>query len=155
MEVEVEPCDLDVNRVSSSKQQGQTRNRIPQGAIVGTGFVGATTAYALLMSGISVELVLIDRDRKRADGHVQDLRDAEVFSHSIRVFAGVLGDCCSADITIITACVSQSAQKSRMDGLKETAAMLKGVVTDLSRLNPHGILLIASNPVDVLTYTRR
>jgi len=148
----VEVCDLDVNRASSSGHQGQTRNRIPQVAIVGTGFVGATTAYALLMSGISAELILIDRDRKRADGHVQDLRDAEVFSQSARVFAGELGDCRSADITIITAGVSQSGQKSRLDGLMETAAMLKGVVTDLSRLNPHGILLIASNPVDVLTY---
>jgi L-lactate dehydrogenase len=80
------------------------------------------------------------------------LRDAEVFSHNTRVFAGDFGDCCSADVTIITAGVSQAGVKSRVDGRKETAGMLRGLVLDVSRKNPTGILLIASNPVDVLTY---
>lgn len=69
-------------------------------AIVGTGFVGSTTAYALLMSGLTAEIVLIDRDRRRAEGHVHDLRDAEVFSQNTHVSPGEFGDCCSADITI-------------------------------------------------------
>jgi L-lactate dehydrogenase len=75
-----------------------------------------------------------------------------VFSHSTRVVAGDFGDCCSAEVTIIATGVSQSGRKSRLDGLKETAAVLKGLVTDVSFHNPHGILLIASNPVDVMTY---
>jgi pimeloyl-ACP methyl ester carboxylesterase len=69
----------------------------PRVAIVGTGFVGLTTAYALLMSGLTAEIVLIDRARRRAEGDVHDLRDAEVFSHNTRVFAREFGDCCSAD----------------------------------------------------------
>jgi len=126
--------------------------RIPRVAIVGTGFVGSTTAYALLMSGLTAEVVLIDRDRRRAEGHVHDLRDAEVFGHNTRIFAGEFGDCCSADVTILTTGVSQAGQKSRLDGLKETAAIVRGLVRDIGERNPYCILLVASNPVDVLTY---
>ena len=126
--------------------------RIPRVVIVGTGFVGSTTAYALLMSGISAEIVLIDRDPRRAEGHANDLRDAEVFSHTTRVLAGDFSDCCLADVTIITAGVSQSGQRSRMEGLRDTGAMLHGFVNNVCLENPRGILLIASNPVDVLTY---
>jgi hypothetical protein len=61
---------------------------MPRVAIVGTGFVGSTTAYALLMSGIAAEIVLIDRDRRWAEGHLHDLRDAEVFSRNTRVSVG-------------------------------------------------------------------
>jgi L-lactate dehydrogenase len=95
---------------------------------------------------------LIDRDERRADGHVQDLRDAEVFSHTTRVVTGKFDDCCSADVIIITAGASQSGRRSRLENLNETAAIVKGLVLDVARSNPHGILLIASNPVDVLTY---
>ena len=126
--------------------------RIPRVVIVGTGFVGSTTAYALMMSGLAAEIVLIDRDPRRAEGHANDLRDAEVFSHTTRVFVGDFSDCCSADVTVITAGVSQSGQKSRSEGLRETAAILHDLVSNVCVQNPRGILLIASNPVDVLTY---
>jgi L-lactate dehydrogenase len=83
---------------------------------------------------------------------VQDLRDAEVFTHPANVVAGQFADCCSADVVIITAGVSQSGRTSRLDNLHETAAILKGLIFNVVRHNPQGILLIASNPVDVLTY---
>jgi L-lactate dehydrogenase len=126
--------------------------RIPRVVIVGTGFVGSTTAYALMLSGLAAEIVLVDRNFRRVEGHVNDLRDAEVFSHTTHVVAGDFSDCCSADLIIITAGVGQSGQKSRTDGLRETGAILHGLVTDVCRESPRGILLIASNPVDVLTY---
>jgi L-lactate dehydrogenase len=138
--------------VIQSSNQNDVRTRIPRVAIVGTGFVGSTTAYALMLSGTAAEIVLINRDQRRADGHVQDLRDAEVFSRTTRVVAGRFDDCCSADVIIITAGVSQLGQRSRLDSLNETAAILKSLVLKVARYNPHGILLIASNPVDVLTY---
>jgi L-lactate dehydrogenase len=137
---------------NQSNNQNHEQMRIPRVAIVGTGFVGSTTAYALLLSGTAAEIVLIDKDKRRADGHVQDLRDAEVFSRTTRVVAGQFDDCCSADVIIITAGVSQSGQSSRLESMNETAAILKSLVRDVVRYNPHGILLIASNPVDVLTY---
>jgi L-lactate dehydrogenase len=143
---------MSVVEVIQSSNQNYVRSRIPRVAIVGTGFVGSTTAYALLLSKTPAEIVLINRDKRRADGHVQDLRDAEVFSHTTRVVAGQFEDCCSADVIIITAGVSQSGQRSRLESLNETAAILKNLVLKVARCNPHGILLIASNPVDVLTY---
>jgi threonine dehydrogenase-like Zn-dependent dehydrogenase len=106
LEVKMQLSAVDVSPDISPKQHDEMRARIPRVAIVGTGFVGSTTAYALLISGTAAEIVLIDRDRRRAEGHVHDLRDAEVYSHSTRVFAGEFGDCCSADVTIITTGVS-------------------------------------------------
>jgi L-lactate dehydrogenase len=144
---------VDDSTQTHSSLQERIGIRLPRIAVVGTGHVGSTTAYALLISGITAEIILIGRDRQRTEGHVHDLRDAEVFSHRTRIFAGDLGDCCSADITIITAGVSQSGAKSRLDGMKETATILKGLVHDVVSQNPRGILLIASNPVDVMTYS--
>jgi L-lactate dehydrogenase len=106
----------------------------------------------LLTAGIPVEVVLINRDKRRAEGHLQDLRDAAVFSRNTRVLAGDFGECCSAEVTIITAGVGQAEMKSRLDNLGESAAILRGIVRDVTCYNPGGILLIASNPVDVLTY---
>lgn len=137
-------------KVSAGSDAGM---RIPRVAIVGTGFVGSTTAYALLMSGTPAEIVLVDRDRRRAEGHAHDLRDAEAFTCSGRILVGDFCDCCSADVMIITTGVSQAGLTSRLDGLKETAPIVRGLVEDIAQHNPRGILLIASNPVDVLTYS--
>lgn len=146
-----EPHTLEFVGQSTSDRVSRKAS-ISRVAIVGTGFVGSTTAYALMLSGIAAEIVLIDRDPRRAEGHVNDLRDAEVFSHTTRVRVGDFSDCCSADVTIITAGISQSGQKSRTEGLRETGAILHDLVSDVCLQNPRGILLIASNPVDVLTY---
>ncbi len=140
------------SRVQNISRYQSLESRVPRIAIVGAGFVGSTTAFALAMSGMAAEIVLIDRDPRRAEGHVNDLRDAEVFSHITHIFVGDFSDCCSADVTIVTAGISQSAQKSRMEGLRDTGAILHGLVNDVCLQNPPGILLIASNPVDVLTY---
>jgi hypothetical protein len=90
--------------------------RVPRIAIVDAGFVGSTTAYALMMSGMAVEIVLIDRDSRRAEGHVSDLRGAEVFSHSTRIFVGDFSDSCSADVTIITAGVASRVRSHEWKG---------------------------------------
>ena len=121
-------------------------------AIVGVGYVGATTAYALLISGVAAEIVLIDRDHQRAKGHVLDLKDAELFSHTARVLAGEFSDCATADVIIFTAGVGHRPGAPRLEYLKENASIVRGIVEEIAKHNPCGILLIASNPVDVLTY---
>ena len=78
------------------------------------------------------------RHARRAEGHAPDLREAEVFSHSTRVSVGEFGDCWSADVTVITTGLGQTSLKSRLDGLKETAAIVNGIVRDISRHNPCG-----------------
>lgn len=103
---------------SAATAEPSAETTIPRIAIVGAGLVGSTTAYALMMSGMVAEIVFIDRDLRRAQGQVNDLRDAEVFSHATRIFAGDLSDCCFADVTVITAGVSQGGRKSRSEGCK-------------------------------------
>lgn len=128
-------------------------NRMMRVAIVGPGLVGATTAYALLMSGEAGEIVLIGRDRERVAGHVNDLRDAALYSHPGRIIAGDFADCATADVIIVTVGAAQAREKkSRLDDLSSSAAMVKEVMTELARHAPTGVVVIASNPVDVLTY---
>jgi L-lactate dehydrogenase len=136
----------------SQAGRGGAGNRVARVAVVGTGFVGATTAYALLISGTVAEIILIDKDETIVRGHVNDLRDAALFSHNTRVLAGNYSDCCDADVIIIAAGVSQASMTSRLDNLKQCAPILKEIVQEIARHNPRGVLLLASNPVDVLTY---
>jgi L-lactate dehydrogenase len=127
--------------------------RTPRVAIVGTGLVGATTAYSLLLSGLSAQIVLINRDKDRARAHVDDLRDAELFSHTSQIILGDFSACCDCDIVVMTVGVSQSSvQVSRLENLQEAAAIFRTVIPHVAARNPSAILLIASNPVDVLTY---
>ena len=131
----------------------RSTRQIPSVAIVGPGLVGTTTAYALLMSGAAAEIVLIGRDRNRVEGQVKDLRDAALYSQATRIVAGDFAHCASADVIIVTVGVPQQSYKgSRLDDLKSSAAMVKEVVTVIAAQEPKGVIVIASNPVDVLTY---
>ena len=131
----------------------RTPHRVASVAIVGPGLVGATTAYSLLMSGVAAEIVLIGRDRSRVEGHVHDLRDAALYSHPTRIVAGDFADCATADVIIVTVGAPQKREpRSRLDDLTISAAMLKDVMADIARQAPTGVVVIASNPVDVLTY---
>jgi hypothetical protein len=94
-------------------------------AIVGPGPVGATTAYALLMSGVAEEIVLVGRNRAHAEGHAADLRHAEPFSRTTRIWAGNYADCAAAAVIVIAAGVSQRSFKvSRLDDLAQSAQIL-------------------------------
>jgi L-lactate dehydrogenase len=105
------------------------------------------------MSGEVSEIVLIGRDRERVEGHVSDLRDAALYSHSGRIDAGDFTDCTTADVIIVTVGAPQSRDKrSRLDDLSGSAAMVEEVITEIARHAPTGVLVMASNPVDVLTY---
>ena len=122
-------------------------------AIIGTGSVGSTTAFALLLSGTTTEIVLINRNRELAQGHAHDLKDAGLFSHPARISAGDFSDCGNADVIIMAAGVHQTPEmRSRLDDLEQSAVIVREVVSEVMRHNPRGILLIASNPVDILSY---
>jgi L-lactate dehydrogenase len=128
-------------------------NRMPSVAIVGPGLVGTTTAFALLMSGVAGEIVLIGRDQERAEGHVKDLRDASLYSQPTRIVAGDFSYCATADVIIVAVGVPQhKGTRSRLDDLKSSATMVKDVMVDIARQSPTGVVVIATNPVDVLTY---
>jgi L-lactate dehydrogenase len=119
-------------------------------AVVGAGNVGSTFAYTLLLSGLASEIVLIDANRARAEGEAMDISHALPFTPSARVWAGDYSDCADAAITVITAGAAQKPGETRLDLAKKNAAIFQQIVPAASAGN--GLLLVATNPVDVLTY---
>jgi L-lactate dehydrogenase len=122
-------------------------------AIVGAGNVGATAAYALLLSGLAAEIVLIDVDRKRAEGEAMDLAHAVPFSRPTKVWAGDYENGAGAVITVLAAGTGQRPGETRLDLARRNAAIFAEIVPRVAAANPDGIILVATNPVDVLTHT--
>ncbi len=121
-------------------------------AIVGMGNVGATFAYALLLSGLAAEIVLIDVNRAKAEGEAMDLSHTETFAHPTSIWAGDYGDCSGAAVTVVTAGAAQRPGETRLDLVKRNADIFARIIPEVARNNSNGIILIATNPVDVLTY---
>ncbi len=121
-------------------------------AIVGVGNVGATFAYALLQSGLAGEIVLIDQNRVKAEGEAMDLSHAVPLTHPTKIWAGDYTDCKGAAITVVTAGTSQKPGETRLDLVHRNYSILQGVIPEIVKHNPNGMLLIASNPVDILAY---
>lgn len=119
--------------------------------IVGAGNVGATFAYALLFRGLAAEIVLIDANHARAEGEAMDLNHAEPFTHPTRIWAGDYDDCAGAAIVVISAGAGQRPGETRLDLVRKNADIFAKIIPEVARRNPDGILLIATNPVDVLT----
>lgn len=122
-------------------------------AVVGAGNVGATFAYALLLSGLAAEIVLIDANHAKAEGEAMDLNHTVPFTHPTRVWAGDFADCAGAAVTILSAGANTKAGESRLAPAMKNAEIWRQIVPRIVNHNPHGILLVATNPVDVLTYT--
>lgn len=121
--------------------------------IIGTGMVGMSYAYSLLNQGTVKELVLIDIDKERATGEAMDLNHGLSFApRKMKIFAGQYSDCKDADIVVITAGVSQKEGETRIDLLNRNATIIKSVVDQVMKSQFDGIILLASNPVDILTY---
>ncbi|MDA8238471.1 MAG: L-lactate dehydrogenase [Chloroflexi bacterium] len=121
-------------------------------AVVGAGAVGSTFAFSLLLSGLAAEIVLVDANARKAEGEAMDLMHAVPFAHATRVWAGDIGDAAGAAITVVTAGAAQKPGETRLDLVKRNAAILGDIVPAVARANPDGIVLVASNPVDVLAY---
>jgi L-lactate dehydrogenase len=121
-------------------------------SIVGAGNVGATYAYALLLSGLASEIVLIDANRPKAEGEAMDLNHAVPFAHPTRVWAGDYPDCAGSAITVLTAGAGQKPGETRLDLVKKNAAIWRQIIPEVVKQNPSGLLLLATNPVDVLTH---
>ena len=121
-------------------------------AIIGSGKVGTTFAYALLLSGQVGEIVLIDVDKQRTEGEVMDLGDAVPLTHPTRILQGDYPDCAGADVVVITAGASQKPGETRLDLLKRNTAIFAGIIPQILRHNPQPLILNATNPVDILSY---
>jgi len=128
-------------------------NRATRVAVVGLGNVGATFAYALMLSGLAAEIVLVDVNQAKAEGEAMDLSHAVPFSHATNIWAGNYADCAGAAVTVVTAGTAQKSGETRLDLVKRNAAIFGNIIPEVARNNPDGIILITTNPVDVLTYT--
>lgn len=120
--------------------------------VIGVGAVGSTTAYTLLLRSRMDELVLIDANKGKAIGDALDMNHGLPFLGKAKVWAGDYDDCRDADIIIITAGVPQHPGESRIDLLKRNVAIYEKITDEVLKYNQHGILLIASNPVDIMSY---
>ncbi len=119
--------------------------------IIGCGSVGAAAAYTLATHGLFSQLVLIDMNRRRAHGEAMDISHGVSFSQPCRVIDGDYDDLKDAALVIIAAGVNQKPGESRLDLLTRNAAVMRSIITEIKRVCPETILLIVSNPVDLLT----
>lgn len=120
--------------------------------IVGSGFVGATAAYALIMRGIGREIVLVDLNAARAQAEADDLFHAVPFAHPLDVRAGDYADLAGSRVVILTAGVNQQPGETRLQLLERNAAVFRTVVPNVVQHAPEAVLLVATNPVDVMTH---
>lgn len=120
--------------------------------IVGSGFVGATAAYAMVMSGVGREIVLVDIDEARARAEADDIRHAVPFAHPMDVHSGNYADLAQCQVVVLTAGVNQRPGESRLELLDRNAAIFRVVVPSVLTHAPNAVLVVASNPVDVTTH---
>ena len=120
-------------------------------AVIGCGFVGSSSAFALMQSGVFSEMVLIDADTKRAEGEAMDISHGISFARPMQIYAGNYDDITDAAIIVITAGANQKPDETRLDLIKKNAAIMKSIVGEIKKRDFGGILLIVSNPVDILT----
>lgn len=120
--------------------------------IVGAGAVGSTTAYALVMRGIGRKIVLVDRNHARAQAEADDLLHAVPFAHPLDISAGDYPDLAGCAVVIITAGVAQRPGETRLQLLERNAAVFSAIVPSVLRYAPDTMLVIATNPVDVMTH---
>jgi len=128
---------------------GENQDKV---VIVGAGLVGSTCAYALLLRGIATQIVLIDIDQERLQGEVMDLNHGISFVPPCQVRAGSYADCADASIAIICAGANQTPGQSRMALVDQNAHITAQIVREIVRYNDRIILLMVTNPVDILTY---
>jgi L-lactate dehydrogenase len=120
--------------------------------LVGTGLVGSSFAYGLMIRGMASELVLVDVNNDKAVGEMMDFNHGLSFVRPMKIAAGGYGDLAGAHVVVIAAGASQKPGETRLDLLARNAAIFSRIVPEVVRHNPGGIILIATNPVDILTY---
>ena len=120
--------------------------------VVGCGFVGSSSAFALMQSKLFSEMVLIDADHDRAEGEAMDISHGMAFASPMKIYAGTYDDITDAAVIVITAGANQKPDETRLDLIRKNSAIMKSIIGEIKKRPFEGILLIVSNPVDILTY---
>ena len=121
-------------------------------AIVGCGFVGASIAFRFLQQGLFSKLVLLDVDREKAEGEAMDLSDGLPYASPVEITAGTYDDVADCALVVITAGANQKPGETRLDLIGKNTAILRSIIGEITARDFGGILLVVSNPMDVLTY---
>jgi len=122
-------------------------------AIIGCGFVGSASAFALMQSKMFSEIVLIDADKDKAEGEAMDISHGIPFVGNMKIYSGDYDDIVDASIIIITAGAGQKPGETRLDLVHKNVGIFKSIIPEIAKRNCRGILLVVANPVDILTYT--
>ena len=121
-------------------------------AVVGCGFVGSSSAFALMESGLFSEMVLIDATKAKAEGEALDISHGLPFAKPMQIYAGEYEDLSDASLIVVTAGAGQKQGETRLDLVKKNIGIFKTIIPEISKRNRDAILLIVANPVDILTY---
>jgi len=121
-------------------------------AIIGAGAVGTTTAYSLMLRNLAAEIILVDRDETRCEGEILDLSDALSFSKASQIKRGTIEDAKKSDIIVICAGARQKPGQKREELLEINKKIITLIIHDLKPINPNAIIIVVTNPVDLMTY---
>lgn len=121
-------------------------------AVIGCGFVGSASAFALMQSKLFSEIVLIDADTAKAEGEALDIGHGVPFVGNMKIYAGTYDDIVDAAIIVITAGAGQKPGETRLDLVHKNLNIFKTIVPEIAKRSCRGILLVVANPVDILTY---
>ncbi|MDD6197232.1 L-lactate dehydrogenase [[Clostridium] aminophilum] len=121
-------------------------------AVVGCGFVGSASAFALMESGLFSEMVLIDVNREKAEGEALDISHGLPFAKPMQIYAGDYRDAEDAAVVVVTAGAGQKPGETRLDLVNKNISIFKSIIPEIVKYNREGILLVVANPVDILTY---
>ncbi len=121
-------------------------------AVIGAGAVGASAAYAMMISGTASEIVLVDVNQRKAEGEAMDLMHGAPFVRPVTVSAGSYADCTGSDLVVITAGAAQRPGETRLELVKRNTDIFGSIIPQITQAAPDAVLLVVANPVDILTY---
>jgi L-lactate dehydrogenase len=133
----------------NKKKNSEQRRKV---VVVGAGSVGATYCYALAQSGLADEIVLLDKNENLVQGQVLDLLHGQPFFPTVIIRSGSEADYTDAQVVVITAGTAQKPGETRLQLLRKNADIIGSIAEDISNFKCRGVMLIVSNPVDILTY---
>lgn len=139
-----------MKKVNNLKLERETRI-----AVVGTGMVGSSFAYAAMIKGLAAELILIDVSEEREMGEVMDLSHGLIGTETGSVRGGSFKDCQDVDVIVITAGAAQKPGETRLDLVNKNVKIMKSILKKMGKLRPDTVVIIISNPVDILAYVAR
>ena len=119
--------------------------------MIGCGFVGSASVFALMQSGLFTEIALIDADKNKAEGEAMDISHGIPFASPMRIYVGDYDDVADATIVIISAGTGQKPGETRLDLVNKNVAIFKSIIPEIAKRDFGGILLVVANPVDILT----